>query len=70
MISFKKALFALGLGLGLSAGMNAWALPGCSSCEYMGNQCVAGDATACYNFDRLYCNRYGEPGAISCDVVY
>ncbi len=68
MISFKKAVFALGLGIGLSAAVNAWALPGCDACQYMGEQCVAGDQTACSSFNRLSCARFGDPGAISCDL--
>jgi len=68
MISFKKAVFALGLGIGLSAAMNAWALPGCTSCRSMGIQCAAGNQTYCNSFDRYGCAMYGEPGEISCDI--
>jgi len=69
MISFKKAVFALGLGIGLSTAVTAWALPGCDSCKYMGEQCEAGDQTACNSFNRLQCARFGDPGTISCDVI-
>ena len=68
MISFKKAVFALGLGIGLSTAMTAWVLPGCDSCRGMDEQCMADDQTACDTFDRLHCARFGAPGAITCDV--
>jgi hypothetical protein len=69
MISFKKAIFALGLGIGMAAGVNSWAAPGCSSCQYMGNLCAAGDQGACANFDRLGCRYYGDPGTVDCAVT-
>ncbi len=53
MISFKKAIFALGLGLGLSAGVSAWAAPDCVTCEYMRLDCEAGSASACTTYNRL-----------------
>jgi hypothetical protein len=69
MISLKKALLALGIGIGLSAAtMSVGAAPGCSSCKYMGEQCVAGDANQCKNFSRLGCYWYGDPGTVSCEI--
>jgi hypothetical protein len=68
MISFKKALLALGIGIGMSAAMSVGAAPGCSSCKSMGEQCVAGDQSACYHFNQLGCGRYGEPGEVSCAI--
>lgn len=69
MISFKKALFALSLGIGLSASLSVGAAPGCTNCRAMGIQCLAGNQTYCDSFERYGCGRYGEPGEISCDVV-
>jgi hypothetical protein len=66
MFSFKKAVFALGLGIGLSFAMNVGAAPGCLSCQNMGNLCDAGDEDACYHFEALGCARYGQPGGITC----
>ena len=67
MISFKKAVLALGIGIGMSAAMTSWAAPGCEACLGMAQQCEAGNQTSCANFDRLGCARFGVPGAISCD---
>lgn len=69
MISFKKALLALSIGIGMSATMSVGAAPGCESCKSMGEQCAAGNQAYCDNFDRLGCARYGIPGDISCDIV-
>jgi hypothetical protein len=68
VISFKKAIFALGLGIGMAAAMNSWAAPGCLSCLNMSQQCEAGDQNACHYFEQLGCARYGDVGAISCGV--
>lgn len=70
MISLKKAILALGIGIGVSTAMTGWAAPGCNSCQSMGEQCAAGDLNACNNFDRLGCARYGIPGDISCEIIW
>jgi len=68
MISIKKAIFALGLGIGLSASLNAWAMPGCLACESFANKCLAGDQAACDSFHRLSCLWFGPPGEFTCEV--
>ncbi len=68
MIGFKKAVFALGLDLGMAASMNSWAAPGCDTCQWWGDECMAGDQGKCDDFYRLGCTWYGRPGQISCDI--
>jgi hypothetical protein len=70
MISFKKALLALSIGIGLSTAMSVGAAPGCSSCKSMGEQCAAGNQAYCDSFYRLGCESFGDPGAISCEPIY
>jgi hypothetical protein len=65
MITLKKAIFALGLGIGMAAGVNAWAAPNCETCESFRLDCAAGDANASYQYNRLRCYYYA-PG--SCEV--
>ncbi len=69
MISFKKALLALSIGIGMSTAVSVGAAPGCSSCKSMGVQCAAGNQTYCDSFYRLGCGQFGEPGEITCDVI-
>ncbi len=57
MISMKKALFVLCLGIGLSSSY-ALARPSYDTCVDMQESCEAGDANACYHFKRL-CSIYG-----------
>lgn len=61
MSRMKYVLLAFAFGLGLAYAMPALAAPSASSCQYMADQCNAGDANACYNFNRLadYCHAYG-----------
>jgi hypothetical protein len=66
MISFKKAIFILGVGIGLSAAVNAWAYPACSTCEGWRLDCQDGNATACANYNQFRCYNYYSPG--SCEV--
>jgi hypothetical protein len=69
MISFKKALLALSIGIGMSTAASVGAAPGCTNCRGMGIQCLAGNQIYCDSFERYGCGRYGEPGEISCDIV-
>ena len=61
MTRLKTVLLAFAFGLGLGYALPALAAPGASACQYMADQCNAGDAQACYNFNRLaeYCHEYG-----------
>lgn len=67
MISLKKAVFALGLGIGLAASMNAWAYPGCVPCKVYGERCLAGDNSYCRIFSGQGCMVFGLPGELTCD---
>jgi hypothetical protein len=61
MISIKKALFALSFGMGLAYALPAAAAPDADTCQAWVDECHAGDANACYQFNRLasYCHYYG-----------
>lgn len=58
MTKLKKYMLILTLGAGFGLSLNAWARPGCDSCNYIYTQCQAGDATQCANFTRLGCDWY------------
>ena len=55
MISLKKALFTIALGLGLASSMQAWALPDCDTCKFMHAECAAGSASACTAATKYRC---------------
>lgn len=56
MISFKKALCALSLGIGLSTSLNVWAVKAdCALCEAWRDKCEAGDEHSCFLWDYNYC---------------
>ena len=61
MVSFKKALFALSFGIGLAYALPAAAAPDADVCRAWVEDCHAGDANACYQFNRLatYCHAQG-----------
>lgn len=61
MTRIKYVVLAFTFGLGLGYAMPALASPSPSACQYMADQCNAGDANACYNFNRLadYCHAHG-----------
>jgi hypothetical protein len=58
MISFKKALFVVAFGIGLSSAAQAWVLPDCYTCQTYLENCQAGDRAACdlYNNGRCGIN--------------
>lgn len=56
MISLKKALCVLGVGLGLGFSMNSWAIkPDCGLCAAWKESCEAGDSLSCRRFEELNC---------------
>ena len=61
MVSMKKVLFALFLGIGAGASWPASAAPDADTCQEWVDACHAGDANACYQFNRLaiYCHQVG-----------
>jgi hypothetical protein len=58
MISFKKALLALGIGIGMAGAAQAWVLPDCETCQVYLEDCQNGDRAACdlYNNGRCGIN--------------
>jgi hypothetical protein len=58
MISLKKALLALGIGIGLSSAAYAWVPPDCETCQTYLADCQAGDRASCdlYNNGRCGIN--------------
>jgi hypothetical protein len=65
MFSFKKALFALSIGIGLSAGANAIEIPDCQTCEAWMQDCLAGDQATCDAYNKARCNIRYLPGTCS-----
>lgn len=61
MVSLKKVLFALCLGMVVVAPGPAHAAPDADTCQAWVDDCHAGDANACYQFNRLatYCHAVG-----------
>lgn len=65
MTKFKKCMLALVMGAGFGISLNAWALPGCDTCNDMYTSCQAGNTTACGQFSNLRCQYYsGQECAI------
>lgn len=58
MISFKKALLALGIGIGMAGAAQAWVPPDCVTCQTYLADCWDGDRAACdlYNNGRCGIN--------------
>jgi hypothetical protein len=58
MISFKKALLALGIGIGMAGAAQAWVLPDCETFQVYLEDCQNGDRAACdlYNNGRCGIN--------------
>lgn len=61
MISIKKVLFAFSFGIGLAYALPALAAPDADTCQAWVDECHAGDANSCYQFNRLasYCHYWG-----------
>jgi hypothetical protein len=55
MISFKKALFALGIGIGMAGAAQAWVPPDCFTCQTYLADCEAGDRAACDLYNKGRC---------------
>jgi len=61
MTRIKKVLFAFSFGIGLAYALPAFAAPDADTCQSWVDECHAGDANACYQFNRLasYCHYWG-----------
>jgi hypothetical protein len=65
MIGLKKALFALGIGIGLSAAVGATEIPDCQTCEAWNQDCQYGDTAACKAYNDARCHILYLPGTCS-----
>lgn len=58
MISMKKGMYALLLGIGLSASVSTWAFGGCDFCRSAYQACQAGDQASCNRYEWQKCDAY------------